>query len=137
MNSRNRVSSFSFSFLLPRPEQLIHHLHRTEIPAHRAGIRLPVPLVDLPGMLTVQCQTELPIPVELMPGLRHLHLAFHPEPLGPADGIADMRRDLCDPGALDDVRNIRQGEVLARRDHAEEVGAVQAGSSTADRRYHV
>ena len=126
------------SCLLPAgPEQLVHHLHSTEVPAHRAGIGLAIPLMDLPGMLPIQSEPELFVPVEVMPGLRHPHLALHPEPFGPADGVADMGCNLRDPGALDNIRNIRQGEVLARRDHAEEVGAVQAGCCPANRCDHV
>lgn len=34
--------------------------------------------MDLPGMFPIERQPELLVPVELMPGLSHLHLAVHP-----------------------------------------------------------
>ena len=69
------IQKLSF-FLLPFPEQLVHHLDRTQIPAHRAGLRLPIPLMDPPGIVPIQSKTELLVPVELVPGLRHLYLAL-------------------------------------------------------------
>jgi hypothetical protein len=76
-NSLPRLLPFA---LRSSPEQLVHHLDRTEIPAHRAGLRLPVPLMDLPGMFPIERKPELLVPVEFVPGLSHLHLAVHPTP---------------------------------------------------------
>jgi len=38
------------NLLLPGPEQLIHQFHSAQIPAHRAGVRCAVRLVDLIGL---------------------------------------------------------------------------------------
>lgn len=40
------LESLPFTGLLPHPEQLIHHLDRTQIPTHRAG---PRPARGSPG----------------------------------------------------------------------------------------
>ena len=45
--------------LLPRPEQLVHHLDCTQIPAHRAGLHVPVATVDLLCMVAKEGKSEL------------------------------------------------------------------------------
>ena len=88
-------------------------------------------------MIPIKRQPELLVPVKLMPGLGHLHLAVHPPALMLPDGIPYMRSDLCHPGSLDNVCDIRQGKMLAWRDHAEEVSTIEAGRRPSNGRDHV
>ena len=64
-------------------------------------------------MIPIERKPELLVPVQLMPGLCHLHLAVHPPALMLPDGVPDMGSNLCHPGSFDNICNIRQGKVLA------------------------
>jgi MFS family permease len=62
--------------------------------------------------------------VSTMRAIGHLLTVFHPPALVLTDCVPNVGSDLSDPRPFDNIRNnIRQGKVLAGRDHAEEVGA--------------
>src|SRR5665647_351404 len=115
-----------FPLLLFRPKQLVHYLDCTQIPAHRAGFHVPVAAVDLPCMVAKEGKSELFLPVKRMPGLGHLHLAFHPPAFVLPDSVPDVGSNFCYPRTLYNVSDIRQGEVFTGRNHAEEIGTVHA-----------
>ena len=64
----------SLPLLLPVSKNILHHFHCTEVAAHRAGIKFPVPCMDRFCCIREEREGELFLPVKPSPRISHLPL---------------------------------------------------------------
>src|SRR3989304_3026810 len=114
-------------------KKLCSPLRCAETPAHGAGILMlrHTAFANCSCFLRIERELELLLPIKVAARLAHLLIA-HPSLFGILIHIADISRDLCSLHSLANVVLIRQGQMLGRRDIADQVRAEAARLSSAD-----